>query len=175
VNAGTVERQGSRPTVSFDGSNDNFDISGFAVNETFSIYTAYKRRTSGVRGPYLSGNSATGGGANFAHWSDNNIYIQYPRSSSWFFKSVTNTTTTFNLLEGYTTGTSQSVYLNNTLLTLSSESGFSSTINSWNAIGKYASSNFSDGTLSELILYHSNQSSNRSAIATNINSYYVIY
>jgi hypothetical protein len=177
VNAGTVERQGSRPTVSFDGSNDNFDITNFAVNITYSIYYIHKRPSTSTRAVYLSGNVTPAGAALFAHWSDNNIYIQYLRSGNGFYKTVTggNNTTTFNLLEGYTTGSSQSVYLNNSSLSLSSELTFLAGTINWNAIGKYSNANFASGTSSEIILYHSDQSSNRSGINTNINTYYSIY
>ena len=175
ANLGVIDRQGTRPTVLFDGSNDNFDIAGFMVSSTYSLYYAQKRRASSVRGVYLSGNSSTGGGATFSHWSDNNIYLQYTRSLNWFYKSVSNNTSTFNLLEGYTTGTTQNVYLNNTQLTLSSELSFTSTTSNWNSIGKYTNANFADGNCSEIILYHSDQLSNRSGIATNINTYYSIY
>jgi hypothetical protein len=174
VNAGTVERQGSRPTVSFDGSNDNFNITGFAVNDTYSIYYIHKRPSTSTRAVYLSGNTDNAG-ALLAHWSDNNIYIQYPRSGNWYYKSASNNTTSFNLLEGYTTGSSQSIYINNSSLSLSSEIFFTPGTLNWNAIGKYSNTNFASGTSSEIILYHSHQLSNRSGINTNINSYYSIY
>jgi hypothetical protein len=175
VNAGTVQRQGNRPTVFFDGSNDYFDITAFLTNQNISLYYVQKRRTSSVTGVYLGGNSSSGGGPLFVHFFDNNIYFQYPRTSFWYYKSSSNNTSAFNLLEGYTNGVTQNIYLNNNTLSLSSEISFSPAIVSWNSIGRYSNGNFSDGIGSEIILYHSDQLSNRNGISTNINTYFSIY
>jgi hypothetical protein len=175
VNAGTVERQGNRPTVFFDGSNDYFDITAFLTNQNISLYYVQKRRTSSVTGVYLGGNSSGGGGPLFVHFFDNNIYIQYTRTPFWYYKSSSNNTSAFNLLEGYTNGITQNIYLNNNTLSLSSEISFSPVTFSWNSIGRYSNGNFPDGIGSEIILYHSYQLSNRNGISTNINTYYSIY
>jgi hypothetical protein len=171
---GVIDRQGTRPTVLFDGSNDRMAITTFNASENYSLYYVQKRNSSGVRGVYLAGNTAQGG-PSFVHFSDNNIYLQYFRSTQGYYKSVSDNTSTFNLLEGYVNNTpSHRVYKNNSQLTLSGELSFTGT-NEWNAIGLYNNGNLPNGTQSEIILYHSDQLSNRSGIATNINTYYGIY
>jgi hypothetical protein len=174
VNAGVIDRQGARPTVLFDGSNDRMAITTFSASENYSLYYVQKRNSSGVRGVYLAGNTAQGG-PSFVHFSDNNIYLQYFRSTQGYYKSVSDNTSTFNLLEGYVNNTpSHRVYKNNSQLTLSGELSFTGT-NEWNAIGLYNNGNLPNGTQSEIILYHSDQLSNRTGISTNINTYYSIY
>lgn len=171
---GVIDRQGTRPTILFDGSNDRMNITAFSGSENYSLYYVQKRNSSGVRGVYLAGNSAQGG-PNFVHWSDNNIYLQYFRSTQGYYKSVSDNTSTFNLLEGYVNNTPlHRVYKNNSQLTLSGELSFTG-INEWNSIGLYSNGNLPNGTQSEIILYSSDQLSNRSGIASNINTYYSIY
>ena len=69
-------------------------------------------------------------------------------------------------------GVASSIYRNNTLLSTSSTSGAPN--QEFLYIGKYGSST-ENSSMSEVILYQSNQLSNNSGINTNINTYYAIY
>lgn len=173
VNLGTIDRQGTKPCIVFDGVNDRYLYTQFAADTIYNIFYAVKKNSTTTRAPYFT---TTGTSALFAHWSDQNLYIQYKSETSWYYKSVSNNSTAFNLYEGFTGGgQNQKVYLNNLELTLGARNGFSSNNANWGAIGLYGGSNTAAGTASEMILYQSDQQTNRSAITSNINTYYSIY
>lgn len=175
ANLGVIDRQGTRPTTLYDGSNDHLTFTAIAASNTTSLYYVQKRNAAGNPGAMLSGSQTGGASLTLAQWTDNNIYWQYLVSGSGKYRSVADATSDFILLEGYNNTTpSQKVFKNNTELTLSSELSFTATQTNWNQIGRYGSTH-TNGRLSELILYNSDQLSNRSGIATNINLYYSIY
>jgi len=170
---GVIDRQGTRPCVLFDGANDKYLFNEFAADTIYNIFYAVKRNSTTTRAPYFTTRLA---GSLFSHWSDNNLYIQYKSVATWYFKAVNSTSTAFNLYEGFTGGgQNQKVYLNNSELTLGARSTFTSNNANWGAIGFYNSSNVPAGTASEMILYQSDQQTNRSGITSNINTYYSIY
>lgn len=82
-----------------------------------------------------------------------------------------------NLTEIYGTSSAVSAYTNNTAVTLTNTNALPSlNFNGVYAMGMYnsgATNMF--GAYQELIIYYSSQESNRSGIASNINSYYTIY
>lgn len=82
-----------------------------------------------------------------------------------------------NLTEIYGTSTAVSAYTNNTSVTLTSSAALPSlNFNGVYAMGMYnsASTNMF-GAYQELIIYYSSQESNRSGIASNINTFYSTY
>lgn len=83
-----------------------------------------------------------------------------------------------SLTEIYGNTTNVSAYKNNSSVTLTNSTAmptlnFNGIYNIGNYAGNNASKNY--GYIQELIIYTTNQLSNRSGIATNINSYYTIY
>jgi hypothetical protein len=192
VNAGTVERTSGEPSAFYDGSNDylenntnNFlinNISHYAVssrgNNANTIRTIY---STGI----LSGN-ANGFGftyadnSNFA--SQNNLFQQIRNpSAGQTIGAYTNTINTNNLIFGFSTSSSDTTYFNGGNVKAVSHSRVNNGSNGRIVIGArrdefLLSYNFYlNGTISEIVFWESNQSSNRTGIENNINSYYGIY
>lgn len=175
VNAGTIDRQSGKVAIVFDGSNDFFTFDAFTADTIFNIFTVVKRNSTTTKAPYFS---TSGTGSLFVHWSDGNFYIQYKSVSTWYYKSVSSSSITLNLYEGFTGGgQNQKVYLNNSQLTLSSRTNFGSNNANWGNIGRYSANNANvpAGQALEMIMYQSDQQSNRSGISTNINSFYSLW
>ncbi len=175
INAGVIDRQGAWPTLVFvPASQPRLDFSasgGVSISGDYSLYMVSKRRVTSVVGPVISNNGPVPTQL-FGHFNDNNLYISRPS----FIRSAADATAIFNLLEGYKISNVLTAYKNTAAYTLGTEvAGNGSAI--FSRIGRYGETGsfFSDGNISEVIIYPSSQSSNRIAIASNLNTYYTIY
>jgi hypothetical protein len=168
VSSGNVLTINSKPRIDFDGSNDSLSITQFTY-EASNYNSFVGQRTSA--GSLLMG--LAGNQYNFALWSDNNYYLQ-ANTSGYQASTTTDTSTSHLLLTGLReSGGTQRIYKNGNQIT-SIFIAFSLNQNI-NSIGLYASSNFSNCRLQEIIYYNSAQENNRTGIESNINSYYGIY
>jgi hypothetical protein len=169
INSGTVERNFNKPTVRFDGSNDNFAISSISIT-TYSLFFAYSRPSAGIGQALLSTTSATqwfiqSGGENKIQ----DVTIGVSETINIF---TTNGQLISLFKEGGVLG--GSIFRNSSSLALTNPTvGTTYTINRLGVRDEGAF--FLNGTISETIIYTSNQSSNRTGIETNINTYYSIY
>jgi hypothetical protein len=169
VSSGSVLTENGKPTLQFDGSNDSLSITSITPNADWSIFGVGARKNTSKVLSFL------GNGANIAssivHFTDSKIYLlnntQFRVTSSSF------TNSTLTLLNGFINSLlPQSIYRNNNL---ESSTTTSVTITqAFNVIARYGN-NFSQANISEIILYQSDQLSNRTGISTNINSFYSIY
>lgn len=171
---GVVLRQGGKPSIYFDGSNDYLIQSSFTINTYLSLYMVvnspsflveHSANANNNDGFYFYGltnqswlfrrtnvNGASGGSA----WSANQYIIadlQYNGSGAYYKNGVQQT-------NGTITGTS----LSNTSATAS-----------LNIMARPSASLYMSGYLSELIIYDSDKTSDASSIRSNINAYYSIY
>jgi hypothetical protein len=167
VSSGALLTVNSKTCMSFDGINDRLNITSFNFNSTNYNSFVGKRQASGRRMYGLSGNQYL-----YALWSDNRYYLQ-ARSTGYQLSNATDTTTNQLLLTGLNDGTSQEIYKNSNVVASSFVSVTLAT--SINAIGAYTNTFFAHCELQEIVFYNSDQSSNRTAIETNINSHYNIY
>jgi hypothetical protein len=187
INAGVIDRQSGRPVVFFDG-NDNLFTSADITHTDYSVFSAVYFRTAAtaanVVGDLYRSNGASNlirfGGNVTASFTNERIVLYNNESGFKGFgytgADIAIGSYVYSIL--YTYINTLSIYQNATNLTLQNVAftaanypksfrllgGGTTTTN-----GTYASNVF------EFILYTSDQSSNRSGIETNINSYYGIY
>ena len=136
-----------------------------------SSYNSFvgKRISSGSRLIGLARFSTTGYAMYL--WSDNNYYY-LGKTNSYLASSSTDTTTNQLLLTALNNAGTMSMFKNsNTIASSSNVLVYSTIIDSIGA----ASGNFSNSNLQETILYNSDQSTNRTGIESNINTFYTIY
>jgi hypothetical protein len=164
VLGGNIVLLNNKISIDFDGTDDKL-LSSFSLisqpNTIFSV--ASLEDTSTLRLIYDDD------GGNDRNTYDNNgvIFAGLPALSGtpW----AINTQYLHSILYN---GISSSVYRNGAL----NVSGILGTQGlSGLTIGARFSGNFWDGKIQEIIIYNSNQSSNRTGISTNINTYYAIY
>jgi len=187
INAGVIDRQSGRPVVFFDG-NDNLFTSADITHTNYSVFSAVYFRTT-ITAANTAGilyrsegvsNILTFGGNVTASFTNERIVLYNAESGVKGFAytgaDIAVGSYVYSIL--YTYINTLSIYQNATNLTLQNIAftaanypksfrnlgGGTTTTN-----GNYASNVF------EFILYTSDQSSNRSGIETNINSYYGIY
>jgi hypothetical protein len=203
VNAGTVERQNGKVSIRLDGTNDGLIISTavpltshsiFDVKTTTNTITTATSAMLTYSGEFAWSStydetlygygSLTGRLTNERQYFTNSaISTENPAANDIFgYGQVSNNISGIKLNSIlYNGNTTFNFYENNSLISLSNTDAgaFSSTRfpNDIKGIGYRFSTNtfYFNGNFQEIIIYNSDQSSNRSGIETNINSYYGIY
>jgi len=160
VNSGTLETLNGHPTLYFDGINDFFQITNETVTINFSVFAYGKRNASGSVFAPLSGSNSVA----LLHFSDKKYYFQVP--TGYLASNSIDTTTSAYLLDAHSSTPTKELYKNQVLVPANFNSV--SLNNFFNQIGTYSGANFMTGKLSEVILYKTNQSSNRITIGNNI-------
>lgn len=183
INSGVVDRNNDDVAILFDGVNDK--ISGIINTITTTEITAFcvwnKPSAGGGANTYSRiigisyDNSAT-------DIDGNGAVLCYINSSSTtsIYRGGVNLSTSFSLNTTYLSysrisGTNSYIAVNGNSQV--SVNGLPSTINSSyiNLGYSYSNTDFLNGYIHEIILYNNDKSSNRTAIESNINSYYSIY
>jgi hypothetical protein len=192
VNAGVVDRESGDVALVFDGTNDFLreNVTFLLVANT-TLYTVASRRNNvnALRCIFSTGilTAAVSGFGFFyidnAQGFQNNLFMQsrYASQTSRTFGNYTNTINENHLIFGVTTTTASNAWYNggnNTTLTYTAETNTNSTTNG--IIGArlqlITPGFYHNGTISEIVVWGStNQTSNRTGIENNINSYYGIY
>ena len=170
VSSGSLLTVNSKPCLSFDGTNDYFNLTSNISTDSSSFNTFVgKRGASGRRLFGLAGIST------FQYlwglWNDNNYYLQ-AKTTHYQGSSSTDTTTNQLLLTGLNNTGTMSMFKNGNTIT-SSQIALSYN-NNINSLGLYLTS-YAYCELQEIVFYNSEQSANRSGIESNINTYYGIY
>ena len=169
VSSGSTILENGKPVIEFDGSNDFFSFTNISTNNDYTGFQVVKR-------PATSTASVTMAGVNnndaYLAWifNDNTCYF---RNSRGYIQNNLNTTTqqllsSLNILLG-----NMSIYANGNLLKSASPTPLAGT-DFMNTIGRRGV-NYGVGNTQEIVFYPSDQSSNRTAIETNINDYYNVY
>jgi hypothetical protein len=187
INAGVIDRQSGRPVVFFDG-NDNLFTSADITHTDYSVFSAVYFRTAATAASVVGDLYRSNGVSNIIRFGGNvtgsftneRILLYNAESGvkgfAYTAADIAIGSYVYSIL--YTYINTLSIYQNATNLTLQNVAftasnypksfrvlgGGTTTTN-----GTYASNVF------EFILYTSDQSSNRTAIENNINSYYGIY
>jgi hypothetical protein len=177
VSSGTTITEGGKPAVQFDGSNDYFTISDFTSilsktnsHSSFSVHKANK-----VDGTIMA--SATGGADRYClqyDTSNDAMAVMYYTGS--FIRSATrNVNGNHNLFSEFWNTTEFTSFLNSTESTDVEATTTNATQTTTIGILNNGSQSAYGGVMQEIIVYPSNQSTNRSGIETNINDFYSIF
>jgi hypothetical protein len=203
INAGIVERQNGKVSIRLDGTNDGLIISTavpltshsiFDVKTTTNTITTATSAMLTYSGEFAWSStydetlygygSLTGRLTNERQYFTNSaVSTENPAANDIFgYGQVSNNISGIKLNSIlYNGNTTFNFYENNSLISLSNTDAgaFSSTRfpNDIKGIGYRFSSNtfYFNGNFQEIIIYNSDQSSNRTGIQTNINTYYSIY
>lgn len=172
VAAGVVQTTNGKPSINFDGVNDFFNLTtGISSTPNWSSFMVGKKTAMGTVGPMLSNTDNNNAPETPMHYSDSNFYIKSSGATVWF---AADATTAQELLTGVFNGAGAFIWKNNGALSLSNFAGAAGS--GFATFGaKNAATNYTTGSAQEFIFYSSDQTANRSAINTNINSYFAIY
>jgi hypothetical protein len=168
---GVIERENGKPTIRFDGTNDNLTTT-HVISYPFSTFTVSKRLTTATSA-IIANNAVSNMSTTFwAIFTDNSLFRLRARE-------LTDATIAdnANLFLGYSSRVVNVAYvaLNGSARNAATLNGVS-IYSAVTVIGGIAFvGRIMNGFISEAIIYHSDQESNRTAIQNNINTYYVIY
>jgi hypothetical protein len=189
VNAGVVDRIAGEPTIRFDGSNDLLSANDLSsttsgADKPFSVFTITNKFNTNTDGCIFTS-------ANSANISQQIQFITLTNAAKYRFLFKDNTQAAANfesttsylsntnyLITSITTGTTPNIFSNggSNLLTGTYDQETATfdrvTIG---ALLRQTTVAYFGGFISELIFYPSDQSSNRTGIENNINTYFSIY
>jgi hypothetical protein len=173
VSTGNLQLVNGKPSIYFNASAQNHLVlttSFTAGSSNFHTFVSKRVNTNDK----LISLAGTNSGANYilTLWSDNNYYYQ-PTSTSYISSVNKDLTSNQTLLTGMNVAGTLSISKNgSTLPSAQSALTYTPTINS---IGKYSLTDYPLCYLQEILYYNSDNSSNKTGIESNINSFYTIY
>jgi hypothetical protein len=189
VSAGVVNTYQSKNAILFDGTNDLLSISSITLTERVSLITANENGTQQASGSlhksifssnadsYLAlatgyGISKRREGSNGTSFGFANLDLTEQSISVAYAK-----TNTSELLFAIANNGSAELYKNNSSIGTDTytprTTGFATTYSI--ATNSDLTSRYYTGNIYEIIVYNSDQSTNKTGISTNINTYYAIY
>jgi hypothetical protein len=183
VSGGSVLLYNGKPTLKFDGINDSMNnLISFGAN--LSVYYVTERIAAPAAGGYQndlgigSSNGTDRGGIHYINPSLKGASFAFYSTYSWYDGDGTYGATNYKYLINFelTSSVGMSIYQNNALEKALTTSGTMPT----DAQGLYIANDpkynrFGNMNWCELIMWNTNQATNRSAINTNMNSFYSIY
>jgi len=183
VNGGTLLKEGGKLVMEFDGTNDYFDVVDYALGTTFFIFAvAGKVSTNTVNTIYGRGTTNSGysrDGMLYLDTATNLLNIQrVDGAGNIGMAGQSATLANMQLLSGRLVSANLKASVNavESSNVFSTVTGSVDPQTSIGAVGDGAAIKyFFKGRMSEIVVYTTNQSSNVSAINTNINTHYTIY
>lgn len=173
VSSGTIITDGSKPSMTFDGSNDYMSLgSALTISGAFTSFSVAKRTSSGGLGVALITSNGNGRGYTPYRYSDNYLYCH--NTPGVIYSNTGGTSTSQELLTGYMDGSSVSssdLYVNGSILSGRGQVTQSGATTLDNLGYRSSASEYAAGNIQELIVYTS-LNSNRAAIDTEIKNYY---
>jgi hypothetical protein len=171
VSSGNVILENGGPSLKFNGTNNYLILTEITPNTDWSIFGIGARKASLAIMTFLGSSKGSINSTIAAGSVDNKAYLN--NGTQYRVTNDTYTTTSQTLWTGIVLNSlPNSIYLNSLLQ--SSTAVNAGITQGFTHIGRY-NNLYSNANLAEIILYQSDQLSNRSAIETNINSYYQIF
>ena len=178
VLSGVIYLQNTKPTMFFNGigvSND-LPFTGIVADTNTSTYLVGKAVENNRAGGPMFGHTEFVPGILIGHFNNGVFYVVSKLNGTMTVaETSTNSFDSNFLIQNAYITTDIKIYKNNTLIPISSQSSFGGTQLTINTIGKYGNIGVTNGYISEAIIYKTDQSSNRTGINANINSYYSIF
>ena len=172
VDSGVLVTENTKPSLNFTGR-DMPLATIISSNTNLSMFAAQRTKTTTSNGIVL-GHSSGGGSGPFFGISNNKYNINIAINGvSKNGASVADAGIAFNILNTIVNSVDAYPYINDTLIPITLSTWTPSTTD-FTQIGKYFIFG-SEMNLSELIVYKTDQTTSRSNITSNINSYYSIY
>lgn len=176
VSSGSVILENTKPTLQFDGSNDFFVNNSINITQPITKFTIAKNTDNSKAGVFTDSNNTT------------NRFVLYSGGdrdqNGNFVSSYDNTGTSLtisnnvnrNLFYELANSGSNALAINgNTAVTGNNGTNGMDKLSIGNIRNSVVGGYYLTGNFQELIIYASNQSSNRTGISNNINTYYGIY
>jgi len=172
---GVLQLQNLKPSINFNTISLQF-ITQISAGVNNSVFLVGKANSTATGGPIIGNTSPGGSGPAMGQYLGTYLMLVYNGTNLSQYQSAAGTADlNFNIInQYYTTGNIATMYKNNTIISNTFENSYgASSYNFWN-IGSHGAYQ-TVGFISEVILYKSNQLSNRTGIVNNTNSFYTIF
>lgn len=168
VSSGSLLVINSKPCLTLSINNSGFSL-GSTISVGASNYNSFVGKKDSAGNMLRALTSSTPDGYKLMNSYDNKYYI-YAKSGSYLISNSADTTTSQILLTGMNSAGTMSIYKNASVV--------ATTLNSYNYTNSIGSIGFGASgiyRLQEAVFYNSEQSTNRTGIESNINTFYSIY
>jgi hypothetical protein len=168
VSSGSLLVINSKPCLTLSINNAGFTL-GSTISVGASNYNSFVGKKDAAGNMLRALTSSTTDGYKLMNSYDNKYYI-FAKSGSYLVSNSADTTTSQILLTGMNSAGTMSIYKNGSVV--------ATTLNSYNytnSIGFIGGGASGIYRLQEAVFYNLDQSSNRTGIESNINTYYTIY
>ena len=170
VSSGSVVTENGKPSMEFDGSNDSLNLTQITPNTEWTMFgIGAKKDPSGIM-TFLGSNNGSIN-STLGHSFDGRGYLN--NGTQYRQTNTTYTNTNQTLWSGVVASSlPQAIYRNSSLLSTTPVNA--AIAQGFNMIGRY-NDWYTTASISEILLYQSDQSPNRTDIESNINNYYNIF
>jgi hypothetical protein len=185
VSSGSVITKGTKPSIQFDGTNDELINTSLLSFSDVTLITVLNSENSSQDSTAIMVNKSTGGliAQGFGGIGTSDAFGTRSRDSFPVFTNVdkgksgvgTNQLLAFNFGIVGVGSPTNTLYVDNNLETATIGSRSTINVTDFVTIGSRQAFSYFDGKFSEAIVYLSDESSNRTGIETNINDFYSIY
>ena len=169
VSSGALLTVNSKPCLMISTNSMGFSLTS-TINVAASNFNTLVGKKDGAGTMLRVLTSAAADGYKLMNTYDNKYYL-YAKAGEYIVSNAADTTTSQILLTGMNIAGTMSIYKNGSIV--------ATTLNSWNYTNSIGSIGFgasgANYRFQEAVFYNSNQSSNRTGIESNINTYYTIY
>lgn len=173
VSSGAMVTVNGKNSMIFDGSIDSFNLTSTITVGTSNYQSFVGKRDATARALFGLANGITGSGYFWGLGTDNNYYLQ-AKTTQYQASTTTDSTISQLLLTGLNNAGTMSMFKNGNTITSSANILLINT--NISTIGFYSNNAaVANCKLQEIVFYNSNQSTNRTGIETNINTFYTIY
>ena len=168
VSSGTIQKVGGKVVMYFDGSDDFLALTS-AITTAYSYhnFNVNKRTGSGVRGIMFCGTSFLP----YAGFRNNDNFMYASGDAGYLTSSSSSSSSNQELITTKYVSGSEAMYVNGTVVA-SGFTSFAQTADIVNIGGKDGAGQYSTAYAQEIIHYSSDQSTNQTAIESNIKTYY---
>jgi hypothetical protein len=184
VNAGSVILYGTKPTMTYDGLNDFMLTPQFSYGSALSMYYVTQRVGNATGGgpynPDMSMQTTTGADGGAFHYVNSSLkgasYPFFPNFGNYDGNGTYANGDKYLINYEQTNSVGFNVYRNNTFEGGTTTAGsINSVIQGFAIAHQQNPSRFAYNNFSEIIMWNTNQSSNRSAINSDMNTYFSVY
>lgn len=176
VDTNNLITEGGKPTLRFDGSNDFFINNTINISQPITRFTTAKNTNTTKAGVFTDSNTTSDRFVLYSGGSgDNNGNFAASYSNTGAGLILTSNANRNLFYELANSGSNELALNGGTAITGNNGSNGLNKLSIGNIRTTVVAGYYLTGNFQELVIYNSNQSSNRTGISTNINTYYAIY
>jgi hypothetical protein len=176
--SGVLQTQGGKPTIYFNSATQNWlSFTQISSNTNLGMFLTQKSISPTITAGSIIGHDFAGGSGPFFGYTNTNTFNLNASLNGIDYNSAAganSANTNYSILNCIVNSTDFFIYQNNTNIALTKNTWIPSTT-FFTRIGRYFSIFYSNSYISEIVIYKIDQTSNRTGIVNNTNTFYTIF